>query len=374
MFVYKADHNAIVASATQSAIAQRDVHIQTLRGVACLLIVAFHVTGTDGTHGVQIAANHPLAIFNTLLAPVRLPLFTFISGYVYAMRPVRIGQEWPFLRGKARRLLVPLIVVSGIYFLIQLLVPETHYYLPPHEVWRIFVFPYQHLWYLQALALIFAVTVALESAGQLDDWQKWLITLGASVAIYLSVKLPLNVFAINDAIFLMPFFTLGVGIRRFAPHVRGRALQAASAAIAVIGLVIYFFMILRATPLTELDQDLLRVTIGMPACIALCSLEFENDLLARIGGYSYAIYLFHILGTAGARMTLMKLGLQNTNVLIVAVFLSGLILPILVHYLADQSKITGFLLLGRNPGRSGARRAASVPQIGHLGKLRTGSP
>lgn len=373
MFADKADEQAIIASAAKSTNSRRDVHVQTLRGLACLFIVAYHVAGTDGTRGIQISTDHPLAIFNSLLSPVRLPFFTFISGYVYAMRPARIGQEWPFLKGKARRLLVPLVVVSFIYFLIQLIVPETHYYLPPHEVWRIFVFPYQHLWYLQALAIIFLLTVVLESAGQLDDWRKWLITLGASVVIYLSVRLPLNVFAINDAIFLMPFFTLGVGIRRFAPQVRRRPLEAASVTIAVLGLVIYFFMILRATPLTELDQDLLRVTIGMPACIALCSLEFENDLLAHIGGYSYAIYLFHILGTAGARMTLMRFGLQNTNVLIVAVFLSGLILPILVQYLADQSKIAGFLLLGRNFGRAGAGRATSVPAFGRLDKLRTGS-
>lgn len=359
------NEQAVIATVARSVNSHRDAHVQTLRGIACLLIVAYHVAGTDGTRGIQIEPNHPLAIINLLLSPIRLPLFTFISGYVYAMRPVEFGHERQFLRGKARRLLVPLITVSFLYFLIQFLVPQTHYYLQLKDGWRIFVFPYQHLWYLQALALIFVVMVLLERCGQLDDPRNWLLTLAVSVLLYLTVNFPLDVFAINEALFLLPFFTLGVGICRFPWIPKIRNLGAASAIVAVLGLTAYSVMLMDATPLTDLDRDALWVIIGMPTCIALFSFDIENDLLARLGGFSYAIYLFHILGTAGARTALLKLGGHSTNVLLIVAFLSGLSLPILIQLLADQSRIAAFLLLGRDPNRPEPRLAAPVRAFGH---------
>ncbi|CAA2141785.1 acyltransferase family protein [Hyphomicrobium sp. ghe19] len=351
--------HATIAISAKEADLRRDVHVQTLRGIACLLIVAYHVTGTDGTHGVEIAADHPLAIFNLLLAPVRLPLFTFISGYVYAMRPVRVGGGSQFLFGKARRLLVPLVVVGGLYFLIQDHVPGTHYFLPLHDVWQIAMFPYQHLWYLQALMLIFTTTVVLESLRQMENLRSWLLVLAASILIYVSIKFPIDLVAINEALFLLPFFTLGLGVRRFHETLTTPPLGAVSAFFALLGIFAYFLMIMRSVAFTELDQDLLRIVIGMPACVALFCFQVECFPIAWIGEFSYAIYLFHILGTAGARIFLMRCGVTDTSHLIIASFLAGLSLPILIQIFADRSKVASFLLLGRNPKR--ARVQTSLP-------------
>jgi uncharacterized membrane protein YcfT len=85
-----------------------NMRIQTLRGLACLLLVLYHVVGDDPGAGLQVQ-DGMLRWFNDGLAYLRMPLFTFLSGLVCGMRPFH-GDSRAFLLGKARRLLVPLLV------------------------------------------------------------------------------------------------------------------------------------------------------------------------------------------------------------------------------------------------------------------------
>ena len=52
-----------------------------------------------------------------LFAPLRMPLFTFLSGFVYAYFPVMTGRVAPFATKKLRRLGLPLLTLTTIYYL-----------------------------------------------------------------------------------------------------------------------------------------------------------------------------------------------------------------------------------------------------------------
>src|SRR5690348_13562586 len=67
--------------------------VQTLRGVACLLLVAFHAIGSASTSILHVPDDSPYRRFTNLFVHVRMPLFTFLSGLVYAYRPIRAGHE-----------------------------------------------------------------------------------------------------------------------------------------------------------------------------------------------------------------------------------------------------------------------------------------
>ena len=68
---------------------QRDLKVDTLRGIACFLLVAYHVVGGDPTAGLKINEGIVRQIVDVLVY-LRMPLFVFLSGYVYAHRPIKV--------------------------------------------------------------------------------------------------------------------------------------------------------------------------------------------------------------------------------------------------------------------------------------------
>ncbi len=99
-----------------------------------------------------------------------MPLFTVISGFVYAMRPIRALHQMPgLLRAKTRRLLLPLLTVGTALFVLELSVPGTHLKLEPHDFWRVYTMPYEHLWFLQAIFLVFVVVGFVDALRAVVD-------------------------------------------------------------------------------------------------------------------------------------------------------------------------------------------------------------
>ena len=81
----------------------RDPRVETLRGLAILLVVAEHVIGQDSSNGLRLPDDSLYLYASHSLDFVRMPLFTFLSGAVYAMRPLAPGGARGFLRGKAKK-------------------------------------------------------------------------------------------------------------------------------------------------------------------------------------------------------------------------------------------------------------------------------
>jgi len=59
--------------------------IETMRGLACLMLVAYHVIGSNGSNGLQVPDNGIVRHICDVLSYLRMPLFAFISGYVYGL-------------------------------------------------------------------------------------------------------------------------------------------------------------------------------------------------------------------------------------------------------------------------------------------------
>src|SRR5262249_16427977 len=137
------------------SLASESLRIQSLRGLACLLLVAFHVIGSKDSSGMHIADDSFYRYFTEILTHVRMPLFAFLSRFVYAYTPVRPGCEAAFARKKLVRLWLPMIAASTIYCLLMLEAPDAQGQLRLDSVWRIYLFPYVHFWFLQAMILIF---------------------------------------------------------------------------------------------------------------------------------------------------------------------------------------------------------------------------
>ena len=133
--------------------------VQTLRGIACLLLVAYHTIGSTAASGLHVPNSSLYREFTNLFVHIRMPLFTFLSGLVYAYRPLHAGHALDFSLKKFRRLGVPLIVASTTLYCLH---SAMHHPVPAlSQVWTIVVFPYWHLWFVQALMVVFAGIVVL---------------------------------------------------------------------------------------------------------------------------------------------------------------------------------------------------------------------
>ena len=175
-------HDRLVLSRETPSAAPRDGQVQTLRGVACLLLVAFHAIGSSSASGLHVPDGSRYREFTNLFVHIRMPLFTFLSGLVYAYRPLRPGEAVPFLGKKLRRLGVPLLVASTILYLLHL---AAHDAVPaPSQLWTVYLYPFYHLWFVQALLPVFAVLVLLECLGALATFGRFMLVLALSLIVY----------------------------------------------------------------------------------------------------------------------------------------------------------------------------------------------
>jgi peptidoglycan/LPS O-acetylase OafA/YrhL len=294
----------------KDAIADREYwRVQTARGLACILLVAYHVVGNAVTNGLRVEQDSGWRILTLLFQHLRMPLFAFLSGYVYAYRPVIPGHALTFSMKKLKRLLIPLLVATTMFFAIQNLTPGVN--APPmdwSQMWRIYLFPYAHFWFLQALLLIFAFTLVA------DRWMKniwsYAVVLALLLAAHFLVKIGFtkNYFSIAGALYLAPLFVLGIGVNRFSGEFRKPALKRLSLVVVVLLWSVYAIECFQSPLDAPGRGTLLGTTLSIASCLAVIYWLPTSRWLATLGAYSFSIYLYHVMFTAAARIVLTAIG------------------------------------------------------------------
>lgn len=326
--------------------ASRDAGVETLRGLAVLLMVAGHVIGNDASHGLRVPDDSGWRYAYFSLTPMRLPLFTAISGFVYAFRPVAAGRWATFMRGKLRRLFVPFLVVGGAFILVQSIAPGVRTRPALGALPTLLIFPYAHFWYLYALAWVFALVGTLDALGLLDGVGGWALAVASSFALWASGLASTDLLGIGDATFLLPYFLLGLGVRRFGVP-GGRPLALAWLGLGAVGLLLHqggwFGWWRLGGPWSHVGSSL----VGTATVVALLTYRVAWAPLAAVGTCSYGIYLMHIFGTAGSRVLLGRAGVTSLGALALAGVVAGIALPMALEKAVGDRPWPALLLLGR---------------------------
>jgi len=317
-----------------------NLRIESLRGLACLLLVAYHVIGADPSQGLRVADGW-VRWLNDGLAYLRMPLFTFLSGLVYGLRPFS-GNSRAFLGGKARRLLVPMLFVGTSFAILQSITPGTNSSAGPWYL--LHVKPVAHFWFVESLFWVFLVIWALERWQLMRSIRGHLLVLTLACTVYLTLR-GWPWFGLEGAIYLMPYFLAGLGFSRFngTRWLAKRWVQ--------IGLLLLAISSVLAMGLPVPNPDrrtLLMLAAGLSLCILLLGSGIEVAWLASIGRYSYAIYLFHVFFTAATRIGLERLGIDKLPVHLVLGVLLGLAGPMVVDRVFTPFKWPALLLLGKS--------------------------
>lgn len=285
---------------------KRLAYLETLRGLACILLVSWHVVGEGtGTSGLRLPVDHPLEWSNFIFTPLRMPLFAFISGYVFNA----FVQNWQGvderLRQKARRLLLPLVVVGTLHFVLQSLVKGQDL----RGVWYVYFGSYEHFWFLQVTFVIMAVLLAVNLLLKGRELVAAAICLAVAVPLYLvDFDLePVDWFSVTKVLYLAPFFFIGqlfckagldARLQSNAP-MRLALLFAIGVAMTSLYLAFANHIDIFGVPFSKHSAPMLSLSLLI--CAFFFTLRWENRVLTWVRSYAYAIFLFHVIFSPGFR-------------------------------------------------------------------------
>lgn len=345
----------------------RNMGIDTLRGLACVLLVAFHVIGEAPEHGLRLDWDHPYAMFSALFFHLRMPLFAMLSGFVYGYRPIHRGQGGKFLTGKARRLVLPYLFAATAFAVVNTVLGGA-FAVAPAEFWQVYLEPYAHFWFLHSILTIFLVIAALDWI-----WPRAPLTvavgfLAVSAALFLTpLGDGIKLFSFFHTPYLAPFFALGLVINRMELAKVG-PLPRRLVSTVLIGGLVSMFAVHAYIVLSDPGHELLRrdfVALGLGLCFsgALIMHRFNVAPLAWIGQYSFSIYLYHMFGALGLQMVYNYIGMPDASLGLALGMIAGLGAPIVFQIVTLRvGGIAPVLALGLKSRRSKPPRAAAAPR------------
>jgi glucans biosynthesis protein C len=332
---------------------EKDQSVETLRGAAIILVVIGHVIGSGSDGGMKVAEDSFLRHFYYTFEYLRMPLFTVISGWVYALYPAKINDLQSFFIKKVRRILLPLIFVGTAYFLIQYFTPGTNKKGELSEIWNILIFPYTLFWYLPSLFIVFTCVSLIDANNRMNGFRNWLIILSIAICMlifrgyYIPEGSP-NYFSYQGAIYLFPFFIIGLGIKRFNVYFASKQLNILLAVILAGSLILQQMVWYKLIEYNLSKGSGVGLIIGVVGAILLFRIKWKINWLIWFGSYAYTIFLFHSFGTAAGRIFTNQIGIEQTSIIFIFSLACGLFVPIVAELVLDRFGVTRVLFLGRS--------------------------
>jgi hypothetical protein len=273
-----------------------------------------------------------------------------------------------FLRSKARRLLLPMLIVGTLYAVLQAQGLGTNV---ARFEWRtLHVEPVDHFWFVESLFWVFLIIGGLEWADRRNSSEgrefRWLshpaglaAVWAASMVLQLSVDLP-RALGLEGASYLLPYFIAGLatarpGVQSVLGSPRGRVALALAAILAVA--------LLEPVHPNPDRRTWTMLAAGTVLCLLCVSLRPRVEFLARIGMGSYVIYLMHVFFTASARLAMHRVGVDAVGPNFAVGLACGLAGPLMLQALVHRSRWASLLVLGESlqPRRSGIALQAVHP-------------
>lgn len=331
------------------------IPIETMRGVAIVLLVSYHVIGSTQNSGLAIGYPEMLRLFADFFIDVRMPFFAFIAGFVYAIRPPSASTYLRFMTGKFTRLFVPCIFASSLFAVIAVITGSK--FAPSFSEMALLPFvSYAHFWFLQSILVIFAAYGLFDAfAGR----RFACVVLLSSAVVYLSpLSAQATFMSVNGAIYLFPYFMLGVVLNRYGTQIWFDAERLSLLLLCVVVVcALWNIKILYETgSFSTVRRDLQSIGFGTAICVLTFLSAPRLPLLEKLSPYGFTIYLYHVFGTVAAREACDVLNVASAELRFAVGLVAGLLFPIALHRGLERVPVLDQILLGRSL-RSEGRRA-----------------
>jgi membrane-bound acyltransferase YfiQ involved in biofilm formation len=172
--------------------------------------------------------------------------------------------------------------------------------------------------------------------------------IGALSGLYListQFQVP-NILGINGALLMLPFFTLGLTLKRF--ELRSPLVERLLIGLLVCYLPVQLYLVLQGIgPPDRESRPSLSHAISLICCAALYFVGLKAKAIAFFGRYSFTIYLYHFYFIVLLRWTFSFLGVSNASILFTAGLTFGLLGPIVIDIVISKFRILATLFLGK---------------------------
>ncbi|HEY4044843.1 MAG TPA: acyltransferase [Rhodopila sp.] len=314
-------------------------NINDVRGLACLLIVALHAVGDTASNGLHLPMESGWHYVMQSIEFLRIPLFTALSGYLYAGRRVSAQKLSGFWLKKLRRLAIPLAFATTVMWLLR-----GHTLGEQTSLRSALLFEYGHLWYLQSLLVLFTV-ISVADAFFRPSSVGLVLTGLATIMISQSGITVTTFFGAAGALYLAPYFLFGIILRERPEWLRDPQSGWLAAGIIVVVLTsqqVGMFGFANAVTVLQLPAAI----AGMAGVVFLLQRFPRNALFARIGYYSYTIYLWHVAAGAAMRTALLDAGVTSIPALFLLTVIAGVATPICLYIVARRVPLLSLAVTG----------------------------
>ncbi|MBC2580572.1 acyltransferase family protein [Clostridium sp. DJ247] len=300
----------------------------------------------------------------TYIDTFQMPLFIFISGYVYYYSRKECGKynnSIEFLVSKVKRLLVPYMCIALIYVLpIRMFTSYKGYY--GNNVFEI-IYKYfitgldvGHLWYLLAIFEIFIVFYLFESIiNKIGIPISFVIIACANI---ISFKFP-NIFQISSLIHYFMFFYLGYIVRKceliFTNKLKEKNKIYLTVTLFILQ-ILFLFIYLKfhnTSIISTLFKNIIYLLSNISGTLFyflfLSLITFKhkslnsNKVLKYLDRESFSIYLFH--------SPLIYIILKYTAnksispfLVVPSIFIIILSVSLIISYIINKTKVLRFMI------------------------------
>ena len=277
-----------------------------VKTVLMLLVVFYHsiLFWAGGWFTRNPAFSAPLLpLLSGWLNTVHIQGFALVSGYLFSYLKYeqgKYGQFLPFVKNKAKRLLVPYVFAAAVW-----VIPTSFpfYRYDALTIIKNFILAQSpaQLWFLVMLFVVFAVFWPLSDFFRKHDLLGTIVVLGMYGCSLVGGRIIPNVFQLWSAMGYMPLFWLGFKLRQHGTDIVRKI-------PAIVWLIASVLLYALTRYLGDIDHILCKLlTIGtafvcklvgaVTAFVVLQAvankLNWNNKSFAFISKRSMTVYLFH---------------------------------------------------------------------------------
>lgn len=265
-----------------------------------------------------------------------VPLFMFLSGYVYRLTGgwEAKGTRKKFLLHKLCNLGIPYFVFSSIYILINRVTSGVNNSSSISDILMLWRTPVAQYWFLYALFILFVIW-SIIPGGETPN------LILTTICTFVSI-MPINLGILASSMWMSLFFGLGTVVN--IKKIREWPLIIKNSIIIsqVLG-AIFFLNIINENAITSRFFAVLGIVTSIVAVSLLDKCDCVEKCMLVLSRYSFPIYLLHTIFTAGFRIVLLKIGVNNYLLHVLLGIIVGIGIPIIGMNIIKNCKILLFI-------------------------------
>lgn len=311
--------------------------IDYMKAFTCFLVVLGHLLQSLlKAKIVPIGSVNIIEFVIWFIYLFHMPLFMAISGYLYFITKKEFS--WTnykkFEFKKIINLFVPYIVFYVLYMLLNTIFSSSVNETIGMDGWLgIINNPISPYWFLYALLSIFLVYPLIE---KICKENKYIIFVLFGILKILAVFVKTNIYAIDSIMSYGIYFSIGTIL-----FDKKKCKKLLTLFVSI------FYVSMSLLVYTCVKNSYINKVLSM--CFAVVEIwimpnVFKSDYTLKIldtfKKYTFQIFLLHTFFSAGIRIVLLKIGIDNFLIHLLTGVVAGIYLPVVVSIISEKIKIT----------------------------------